>query len=195
LFLVIAMTALYAIILKRFAARGISFSAPRGALLLGVMFGLYAILATLNCIPMPNNSLPNVRDAGPLLAGLLGGPLAGLLAGFIGGVHRIAVNSAAPGIPCGIAAMLAGFIGGLLHLRLKGNLPSLYLLCALAFGMEGLHMVLVMLIVPAPQNFGFIAPVTIPMMLANAAALGLFSLLYREPASQAHSPLHRHALG
>ncbi len=180
LFMVIVLTAGYAIVLKRFAARPGAFGTLRSALLLGCIFGVYCVLASLNGIKLPSSAIVNVRDTGALLAGMLGGPIAGLLAGLIGGVHRLAVGTGAPGIPCAMATMFAGIIGSLLHARFKGGLPSLFFLCALGFLMEGLHMVLIMLTVPEPKNWEIVSLIALPMILANAAALGLFALLFRE---------------
>ena len=56
-------------------------------LLIGLLYGGAAVLATMYGIPVKGAVL-NVRNAAPLTAGLLFGAPAGLLAGFIGGIYR-----------------------------------------------------------------------------------------------------------
>ena len=56
-------------------------------LLIGLLYGGAAILATIYGIPVKGAVL-NVRNAAPLTAGLLFGAPAGLLAGFLGGIYR-----------------------------------------------------------------------------------------------------------
>ena len=55
--------------------------------IIGVLFGLIAVLATEVGIPV-NGAVLNVRNAAPLTAGLLFGGPAGIIAGLIGGVYR-----------------------------------------------------------------------------------------------------------
>ena len=55
--------------------------------IIGVLFGLVAVLATEAGISV-NGAVLNVRNAAPLTAGLLFGGPAGIIAGVIGGAYR-----------------------------------------------------------------------------------------------------------
>lgn len=55
--------------------------------IIGVLFGLVAVLATEAGIPV-NGAVLNVRNAAPLTAGLIFGGPAGIIAGVIGGAYR-----------------------------------------------------------------------------------------------------------
>lgn len=64
-----------------------SYSHKTKQVFIGISFGVLAILATEFGIPM-NDAVLNVRDTGPLAAGLIFGWPAGLIAGLIGGIER-----------------------------------------------------------------------------------------------------------
>lgn len=53
-----------------------------------LLFGRFSIIGTYMGIHLPSGAILNVRDLGPIVAGLTGGPLIGFGAGLIGGVHR-----------------------------------------------------------------------------------------------------------
>ena len=148
---------------------------------MAVLFGLFAIFATLTGIKLPDGAIANMRDSGPLLAGFIAGPVAGLLAGLIGGAHRLTMGGMTC-VPCTAATMLAGLASGLLYLRRKGVFPSPLYLVTAAFLMEGLHMTLILLMVHTPQAYATVGLITLPMMLANAAAMGIFALIFRTTA-------------
>ena len=56
--------------------------------IIGIIFGVLAILATHNGIDA-GGAVVNVRDAAPLTAGFVFGAPAGFLSGLIGGVERL----------------------------------------------------------------------------------------------------------
>ena len=64
----------------------------KNQLFLIVAFGLLAIYGTYAGIPY-NGAVANIRDIGPVMAGLIGGPIVGLGAGLIGGIQRNAAAS------------------------------------------------------------------------------------------------------
>ncbi len=55
--------------------------------IIGVLFGVMAIIETEFGIKI-EGAVINVRDASPIIAGLLFGAPAGILAGLIGGIER-----------------------------------------------------------------------------------------------------------
>ncbi|HDQ72929.1 MAG TPA: serine/threonine protein phosphatase, partial [Chloroflexi bacterium] len=58
---------------------------------MALVFGLFSIYGTLGGTQI-GDAVINVRDAGPMIAGLVGGPLVGVIAGLIGGLHRLAIG-------------------------------------------------------------------------------------------------------
>jgi sigma-B regulation protein RsbU (phosphoserine phosphatase) len=63
----------------------------KNRVILIVIFGVVSILGTYLGIEV-FGAIANVRDLGPMIGGLIGGPLIGVGAGLIGGVHRYFVG-------------------------------------------------------------------------------------------------------
>jgi sigma-B regulation protein RsbU (phosphoserine phosphatase) len=141
-----------------------------------LVFGALAIFATYAGIPVPG-AIANVRDLGPMIAGLLGGPVIGLGAGLIGGVHRYFLGGLT-GLPCSLVTVLAGLFGGLLYLRRKGRfigVPGAVVFAAL---MESLHMGLILLLAePYADAVAVVKTISVPMVLANALGMLIFALI------------------
>ncbi|MHA2428564.1 MAG: LytS/YhcK type 5TM receptor domain-containing protein, partial [Candidatus Hermodarchaeia archaeon] len=60
----------------------------KNQLVLILLFGALSIFGTYGGIRLPSEAIVNIRDLGPMVAGLAGGPITGLGAGLIGGIHR-----------------------------------------------------------------------------------------------------------
>ncbi len=75
-----------------------------------LIFGVFSIFGTLSGIDI-GGAIANIRDLGPAIAGLVGGPLVGIGAGLIGGIHRYSMGGITA-IPCSISTILAGLVGG-----------------------------------------------------------------------------------
>jgi len=141
-----------------------------------LVFGALAIFATYTGIPVPG-AIANVRDLGPMIAGLLGGPVIGLGAGLIGGVHRYFLGGLTR-LPCSLATVLAGLFGGLIYLRRDGKfigVPGAVVFAAL---MESLHMGLILLLAkPYASAVAVVKTISLPMVLANALGMLIFALI------------------
>jgi len=141
-----------------------------------LIFGAFSIFGTLGGVQVLGG-VSNVRDLGPLLAGLLGGPLAGLGAGIVGGFHRLGLGGFSA-IPCCTSTILAGLVGGLVHRWRKGKFPAFAPAMVLAAGVEIMHMLITLLIArPFDRALELVGVVVLPMVLVNAMGIGLFSLL------------------
>jgi sigma-B regulation protein RsbU (phosphoserine phosphatase) len=114
----------------------------------------------------------NVRDLGPMVGGLIGGPVIGLGAGLIGGVHRYFLGGFTC-LPCSLATVLAGLFGGALYLLNKRKfigIPGAVLFAAL---MESFHMGITLLLArPYAEALQVVKEVSVPMIFSNA--LGMF---------------------
>jgi phosphoserine phosphatase RsbU/P len=78
-----------------------------------LLFGLFSIYGTMGGVKLLG-AIANVRDLGPVIAGLIGGPLVGLLAGFIGAGHRY-LQGGFTAVSCSLSTLAAGLIAGLYY--------------------------------------------------------------------------------
>jgi len=163
----------------------------RELLLMVGLFGLFSIYGTLGGAKI-GNAVLNVRDTGPMIAGLVGGPLAGLLAGLIGGLHRLALGWAGMKdwaglgytcIPCTISTVLVGLLAGLV--RRKWGLLSTRWAVLFALLGESLHMLLGLLMAGDPALWLtadsiaqawtlVIRRAAVPMIVSNGVGVWIF---------------------
>ena len=155
-------------------------------IVIGLVFGLYAIFSTECGVAVNDGALMNVRDAGPLCAGFIFGGEAGIIAGTIGGLYRYlciywgGIQTTAFG--CALSTFLAGIFSALIRWTLfEKKIPNA--LAGLGFGatMEVLHMLLVLVtnLRSVSQAFFYVQACTIPMVLCNAIAVFGAILLYK----------------
>jgi len=148
----------------------------RVQVILIILFGALSIYGTVAGIEF-NGAIINVRDLGPMLAGLLGGPVVGLGAGLIGAIHRLSLGGFTV-YSCSLATVLAGLFGGLIWLAKKRKFAGIVIAVLFAIGMEALHMLLTLIICsPFDQALGVVELVSIPMIAANAAGMFVFSFI------------------
>jgi sigma-B regulation protein RsbU (phosphoserine phosphatase) len=134
------------------------------------LFGLFSIFGTYIGIPNNFGLNMNIRDIGPIVAGLAAGPGAGIAVGLIGGAHRFFLGGMT-GIPCSLATVLAGLLAGLVYHARKGKLLGIVPAILFAFVVEGLHTGLVLLLSPFPEVIES-ALTTFPQMII-AVSLGV----------------------
>lgn len=145
-------------------------------LCLTLICGLFAIYGTLSGIPF-GGAIANIRDLGPAIAGLIGGPVIGFAAGLIGGIHRFTMGGITY-IPCSISTVVAGIAGGLIHKYKKGRFVTIAEGTIFMALMEAFHMGLVLLIVrPFSQALVVAKSLSIPMILTNAVGMAIFSYI------------------
>jgi sigma-B regulation protein RsbU (phosphoserine phosphatase) len=142
------------------------------------VFGLFSIFGTLGGIDVMG-AIANIRDLGPAIAGLIGGPLAGVGAGLVGGIHRFFLGGITY-IPCSVSTVLAGLIGGLIYQFRKGRFLGIAGATVFMALMEAFHMGLALLIVkPFDTIFPIIRDISLPMILTNALGMGIFAFIIR----------------
>ena len=88
-------------------------------LFVGIVYGLLAVLSTHVGVDYVHMML-NVRDIGPLAAGLFFDPISGIIAGLIGGIERYIAGTyfgigSYTRIACSVSTCLAGFLADHLH--------------------------------------------------------------------------------
>lgn len=143
---------------------------------LALIFGVFSIFGTLSGINI-NGAIANIRDLGPAIAGLFGGPLAGIGAGLIGGIHRYSMGGLTA-IPCSLSTVLAGLVGGLIYYYKKGHLVSIRGAVIFMALFEAFHMGLNLVMVrPFDQIYIIIKDVSLPMICTNALGIGIFAFI------------------
>jgi len=145
-------------------------------LVIAILFGLLSIYGTYSGLEILGAKI-NIRDLGPMIAGLIAGPYAGIGAGLIGGVQRYSIGGITA-IPCSLATILAGIIGGLIYLRSGGRFCGVRTAVCFAILMEGLHMLMQLSMVqPFPVAYEIVTTSAIPMIVANALGMAAFSII------------------
>lgn len=149
----------------------------RSRLLLIVIFGLFSIFGTLSGIPILD-AIANIRDLGPAIAGLIGGPLVGVGAGLIGGLHRMTLGGITA-VPCSLSTVLAGLAGGLIYRYLKGEFIGIRGATVFAFLVESFHMGITLLLArPFDEALIIVRQVSAPMIIANTLGMAIFAFIF-----------------
>ena len=119
-------------------------------LLIGLVYGGCSVLSTHFAVDY-SHMLLNVRDLGPLTAGLFFDPLSGILAGLIGGIERYIAGTfwgigSYTRIACSVSTCLAGFLAAALRVWLfRHKKPSAVFGFILGTVMEVFHMYVVLI--------------------------------------------------
>jgi sigma-B regulation protein RsbU (phosphoserine phosphatase) len=165
----------------------------RTQVILILVFGSLSIYGTLSGIEFLGAPI-NVRDLGPMLAGLLGGPLVGLGAGLIGAAHRMTMGGFTV-YPCSLATVLAGLTGGFIWLLHGRRFAGIMVAVLFAILMEGLHMLLVLAICrPFGQAVELVSMVAFPMIMGNAVGMFVFAFMVENLISERKMQAERDTL-
>lgn len=141
-----------------------------------LIFGAFSIYGTLSGINFMG-AIANIRDLGPAIAGLIGGPWVGIGAGLIGGLHRYSLGGITC-VPCAISTVIAGLAGGLIYQYRKGEFVGITGAVVFMTLMEAFHMGLNLVIVkPFSQIAPIIASLSLPMISTNAVGMGIFAFI------------------
>ncbi len=150
----------------------------RDRALLILIFGAFSIYGTLSGFKIMG-AVANIRDLGPAIGGLMGGPLVGLGAGFIGGLHRY-LQGGFTCEACSISTVAAGVAGGAFYLFRKGRLPTVVPSILLMVAIELFHMTMNLAISrPFAQAVALIKAIMVPMILANGLGMGLYAFIVK----------------
>ena len=143
-----------------------------------IFFGALSVYGTMGGIEIMG-AVINVRDLGPIMAGLLGGPLVGLGAGLIGAAYRASLGGFTV-VPCIVATLLAGLLGGIIWLANKRRFVPITIAVVFAVLMESLHMLLTLILAkPFPDALALVETIWIPMVLANALGVLIFAFIIK----------------
>jgi phosphoserine phosphatase RsbU/P len=154
------------------------FSVKNQAILI-LLFGALSIFGTYGGLLLPSGAIANIRDLGPMVAGLVAGPVVGLGAGLIGGVHRYFLGGFTC-VSCSLSTVIAGVLGGVIYKIKKGEFLAVWQAVLFSIFMELLHMGLTLLISkPYEDALAVVKDVILPMTIANAAGIAIFAFIIR----------------
>ena len=167
-------------------------------LLIGGIYGLCSVLSTHFGIDF-NHMLLNVRDLGPLSAGLFFDPISGILAGLIGGVERYIAGAywgvgAYTRIACSVSTCLAGFLAAFLHLFIfKRKKPSAIYAFFMGAVMEVFHMYVVFITHRDDMSMAFyvVRVCSTPMILFTGMGMAASSTALRICAGEWKNPFRK----
>lgn len=144
-----------------------------------IIFSVLSIYGTVRGIPV-SGAIANIRDLGPMMAGLLGGPIIGGLTGVIAAIHRYS-QGGFTAIPCPIATIFAGVLAGLLSKKIKEGVAYYAGAVALGVSVELVHMSLILVIArPLTEAIQLVEQIAIPMIAANTLGVLIFLYILKE---------------
>ncbi len=152
--------------------------------LIGIIFGISSVLSTHYGISF-EGMIINVRDLGPLSAGLFFSPVSGIIAGLIGGIERYIVGTyygigSYTRIACSLSTCLAGFVAMAMNIKVfKGKKPSPVYALFMGAVMEVFHMYVVFITHRGDFKMAFLVVKTcaIPMIVFTGIGLALSSMV------------------
>ena len=162
-------------------------------LVLIAIFGALSVYGTVSGVEI-NGAIINVRDLGPMVGGLIGGPVVGLGAGLVGAAYRWTLGGVTV-VPCTIATILAGLFGGLIWLANHRRFVGIKIAVLFAVLMESFHMGLTLLLVqPFSVALEIVTSVGLPMILANAIGVFIFAFIITNLQNERRMQVERDTL-
>jgi len=166
-------------------------------ILIGLVYGACSVAA--NHIGINYGTLIlNVRDIGPLAAGLFFSPLSGVIAGVIGGAERILAGELwgigrFTELACGMSTCLAGLLAALLNRKAyEGKRPPVPQAFFLGAVMEVFHMYAVLFTNRNDMSIAYevVQTAAIPMILFTAIGMALCSWVILKLSGEKDIGLH-----
>ncbi len=162
-------------------------------IILILFFGGLSVYGSISGIDFLG-SIVNVRDLGPMVAGLLAGPWVGIGSGLIGAAYRLSMGGITM-YSCSITAIFAGFFGGLIWIYYKKKFAGTTVAVTFAVLMEVFHMALTLMMVkPFDEAVAIVSRVYLPMVLANAAGMFVFAMMVKNIQKERKIQAERDAL-
>lgn len=141
-----------------------------------LIFGGFSVFGTVSGIEI-FGVIANVRDLGPMIGGLVGGPVVGLGAGLIGGGHRYLLGGFTASA-CSIATVLAGVFGGAVYILNRRRFVGLKGSIIFSVFVVSFHMLLVLLISePYEEAVMVVRETAVPMIASNTVGMLVFAFM------------------
>jgi len=163
---------------------------PKNQTALVLIFGAFSVFGTVSGVEI-FGVIANVRDLGPMIGGLVGGPLVGLGAGLIGGGYRYLLGGFT-GLPCSIATILAGVFGGVVYILNRRKFVGVGGAVIFSVFVETFHMLLVLLISdPYSEAVMVVQETGIPMIASNSIGMLIFAFMISNLIKERKTALER----
>lgn len=167
-------------------------------LLVGIIFGLCSVLSTHFGVDF-NHMMVNVRDMGPLAAGLFFDPVSGIIAGLIGGIERYIAGTywgvgSYTTIACSVSTCLAGFVAALTHVYIfRRKRPNGVYAFFIGAVMEVFHMYAVLITHRDDMEMAFyvVRTCAIPMIAFTGLGMAASAIVLQMLSGEWHNPLRR----
>lgn len=167
-------------------------------ILIGVIYGISAVLSTHFGIDYSDMML-NVRDLGPLSAGLFFHPVSGIIAGLIGGIERYIAGTyfgvgSYTRIACSISTCLAGVLAALMYYFIfKRRKPSAFYAFFMGAVMEVFHMYVVLITHRDDMSMAFyvVKICSVPMIVFTGIGLAASAIALKALAGELRNPLRK----
>jgi sigma-B regulation protein RsbU (phosphoserine phosphatase) len=147
--------------------------------LLIVIFGILSIFGLTSGISV-SGATANIRDLGPIIAGLTCGPYVGLGAGLIGAAYRLSMGGSNV-IPAAAGPIIAGVLAGLVYWYNKRTIISTKHAIIFTIIVESFVSAVALIVRIAGGNTAGITAVlinvAIPMIILTTVAVAIFSLI------------------
>ena len=164
----------------------------------GIVFGISSVLSTHFGVSY-EHMIINVRDIGPLAAGLFFAPSSGVIAGLIGGIERYIAGtyfnvSSYTRIACSVSTCLAGFVALVMRQKIfKGKKPSPFYAFFMGSVMEVFHMYAVFITHRNDMRMAFMVVRTcaIPMIVFTGAGMAISAILLQNLTGEWTNPFKK----
>ena len=165
---------------------------------IGVIYGILSIFSTHVGVTFEEMVI-NVRDLGPMCAGLFFDPVSGIIAGLIGGIERYIVGTyfdvgSYTRIACSVSTCFAGFFAAFLNKFIfKGKKPSIAYSFFMGAVIEVFHMYVVFLTHRDDISMAFfvVRTCSVPMILFSGIGLMLCTVSMQKSLGELHSPFKK----
>ena len=163
---------------------------------LGFLYGILSVFSTHFGVDYGDMVL-NVRDLGPMAAGLFFDPVSGIIAGLIGGIERYIVGTcydvgSYTTVACSISTCLAGFFAAFLNKFIfKGKKPSIGYAFFMGAVIEVFHMYVVFLTHRDDMRMAFmvVRVCSVPMILFSGLGLMMCSVVIKKSLGELRRPM------
>ncbi|SFI22674.1 5TMR of 5TMR-LYT [Pseudobutyrivibrio sp. OR37] len=167
-------------------------------IMIGVVFGISSIISTHFGVAY-DGMIINVRDIGPLAAGLFFSPTAGVVAGLIGGIERYIAGTyfgvgSYTRIACSVSTCLAGFVAMIMKIKMfDRKKPSPFYALFMGAVMEVFHMYVVFITHRNDMRMAFLVVSTcaVPMIIFTAIGMCIASILLQVLSGEWVNPFQR----
>ena len=154
---------------------------------IGLIYGGCAILSTHFGVTY-SHMVINVRDLGPLVAGLFFDPYSGIIAGLVGGIERYIAGTyfgvgSYTRIACSVSTCLSGFVAAGMNIVIfDRKKPSIVYAFFMGAVMEVFHMYVVFITHRNDMSMAFyvVKVCAIPMIIFCGIGLALISVMMRK---------------